>query len=343
MKVLITGAGGFVGHHAVEYLIHNTDWELVLTDSFKHAGKTSRIRSILENMSNVNQKRIKIVTHDLSTPIDNITAKEFGNIEAIINYASYSDVDQSIINPIPFVQNNINISLSMLEYARQLDSLNIFIQISTDEVYGPLESTAKHTEWEPLYPSNPYSASKVGQEALTNAYWRTFDLPLIITNSMNMFGERQDLKAFIPKVIQNLLNNRITTVHAKEINGILHKSNRCYTHAKNQVDGIKFLIETFANKSIRFSEGNKTINKFNIAGETTLNNDDLVIQIAHILNIKQDKLFEYIDPQQTRPGFDLSYGLDISKIKSLGWKEPISFDKSLEQTVLWTKNNPMWL
>jgi dTDP-glucose 4,6-dehydratase len=343
MKVLLTGAGGFVGHHAIPYLINNTEWELVLTDSFKHLGTSARLRESLKNISEKDQKRIKVITHDLTTPIDKITAKEFGNIDSIINYASLSDVDDSIATPIPFVQNNINLALNMFEYARNLDNLKTFIQISTDEVYGPLLSESLHSEGEPFNPSNPYSASKVGQEAIANAYWKTYDLPIVITNSMNMFGERQYEKSFIPKIILYLLNNKTIPVHVKYLNGEMKTSSRSYMYVQNQVDGIKFLVEYFQNAAQIPSEGLTHIERFNVCGETVTHNDDLVFKIANILNIKTENLIEYIDPTNTRPGLDIKYGLNTKKINDLGWKEFISLDEGLEKTVNWSKNNPIWL
>lgn len=343
MNVLMTGAGGFVGHHAIQYLINNTDWNLVLTDSFKHSGTSSRIRNILNSISENEHSRIKVVAHDLSTPIDKVTAQEFGDINIIINYASFSAVDDSIESPVFFVQNNINLSLYLLEYARTLSNLNLLIHISTDEVYGPLLTDRLHPEGDPFNPSSPYAASKVGQEAIFNAYWKTYDMPIIITNSMNMFGERQSLKSFIPKATIHLLNNEIVPVHMKEINGIKKISRRSYTYVLNQVDAIKFLVNYLSSIPIRPSQGLSKIEKFNIAGYTVIQNDDLVYKIANILNINLENLLEYTDPVATRPGLDIAYGLDVSKIHNLGWKEFISFDEGLEKTVSWFKNNQFYL
>lgn len=343
MNVLITGAGGFVGHHAIPYLITNTNWNLVLIDSFKHLGTSARLRESLKSIPKEQYSRIKVVSHDLSTPIDKMTAQELGDINVIINYASLSDVDDSIETPVPFIQNNINLCLYLLEYARTLHNLNLFVQISTDEVYGPLLTDRLHPEGDSFNPSSPYAASKVGQEAILNAYWKTYDMPIIITNSMNMFGERQYEKSFIPKIILYLLNNKVVPVHVKKINDIIKVSRRSYTHAINQIDAIKFLINNLPQTSIKASQGLLKIEKFNIAGYTVIQNDDLVYKIADILNINKDKIIEYTDPVDTRPGLDIAYGLDVSKIHNLGWKEIIPFDEGLERTVTWFKNNQSWL
>jgi len=337
MKVLLTGGGGFMGHHALLYLLKNTDWEFVLTDSFNHVGISARLRAVFNEVPE-HRNRVKIITHDLATPIDKITRHELGDINIIINMASLANVDDSIKEPVPFIQNNINLSLNMFEYAKTLDNLQTFIQVSTDEVFG---DGIDHLEWDSLNPSNPYSASKASQEAITQAYWRTYDIPVIITNTTNMFGERQDSKAFIPKAIEHISNNKVLPIHSKIINNEINKSSRYYLYTQNQVDAIKFLIETFNNTSHRFSDGLNKIEKFNITGDTEMYNDQVAFEIGKIIDKKVR--IEYVDPIKERPGLDLKYGLNGNKLKLLGWNQPFSFTESLEKTVKWSLNNPMWL
>jgi len=337
VKVLLTGGGGFMGHHTLFYLLKNTDWDFILTDSFNHIGISARLRAVLDEMPD-HRKRVKIITHDLSTPIDKITRHEFGNINVIINTASLSNVDDSIKEPVTFVQNNINLALNMFEYAKNLDSLQTFIHISTDEVFG---DSANHLEWDPIIPSNPYSASKAGQEAIAQAYWRTYDIPIIITNTTNMFGERQDSQSFVPRAISCILNDEVLPIHSKIINGERKVSSRYYIYTQNQADAVKFLIEKFIKIPHKFSDGLLKIQKFNVSGDIEMYNDQLAFKIANILNKKVN--LNYINPSDHRPGLDLKYGLDGNKLSSYGWKQPFSFDESLEKTVLWSKNNPLWL
>jgi dTDP-glucose 4,6-dehydratase len=337
MRVLLTGGGGFMGHHALLYLLKNTDWEFVITDSFNHVGMSARLRSVFDEVPS-ERNRVKIITHDLATPIDRITRSEFGKIDSIINTASLANVDDSIKEPVPFMQNNINIAINMFEYARGLDSLETFIQISTDEVFG---DGTNHLEWNPLTPSNPYSASKASQEAIAQAYWRTYDIPMIITNTTNMFGERQDKKAFIPKAIGHVLNNKIIPIHSKVVNGERKVSSRYYLYTQNQVDAIKFLIEKFSGIKHKFSDGLDKVQKFNVAGDIEMYNDDIAYKIGSIIG--KTPSIEYVDPTDHRPGLDLKYGLDGSKLKSYGWNQPFSFDQSLEKTVSWSINNQIWL
>lgn len=201
MNVLLTGGGGFMGHHLLLYLLKNTDWQFVLTDSFNHVGMSSRLRAVFDQIPE-HRHRVKIITHDLTAPIDKITKKEFGQIDIIINTASLANVDDSIEAPAPFIQNNVNLIINMLEYARTLDNLKTFIHISTDEVYG---DATDHLEWDPHIPSNPYSASKASQEAIVNAYWRTYNLPLIITNTTNMLAKDKIQRLLFQKQLEILL------------------------------------------------------------------------------------------------------------------------------------------
>jgi dTDP-glucose 4,6-dehydratase len=343
MKVLLTGAGGFVGHHTLSHLLKTTDWEFVVTDSFKHFGTSARLREVFEELPN-ERKRVKVVTHDLATPIDQVTAAEFGNIETIINMASDSHVDRSIENPRPFVENNIALALTMFDYARTLDNLNCFIQISTDEVYGPAPSGTLHKEWEPLIPSNPYSASKMGQEAIANAYWRSYNLPLVITNTMNIIGERQDPEKFVPKTIKKLLAGEKMPVHAAVYHGVaLTAGSRFYLHARNQADALRHLVEHFSKTPHRYYDGLTRPERFNVKGEVEISNDNMVKLIAEFLNIDSKTCIEYVNVEGTRPGHDLRYGLDGTKLENLGWKPPVPFEESLKRVVDWTVRNPQWL
>ncbi len=189
-RVLVTGAAGFIGHHFVEHVLKTTDWEVVGIASFRHRGCPLRLRHLIED------PRFELITTDLAAPITLRVAEMIGEVDQIVNFASESHVDRSIDAPRPFVINNVELMLTVLEYARIVRPSRI-IQVSTDEVYGPALFGERHAEWSPIIPSNPYSASKAAQEALGVAYWRTFGLPIVLINSMNLVGERQDGEKFL--------------------------------------------------------------------------------------------------------------------------------------------------
>jgi dTDP-glucose 4,6-dehydratase len=344
MKVLLTGAGGFVGHHTLAHLLKTTDWDIVATDSFKHFGISARIRAIFEELPS-EVSRVKVITHDLATPIDSVTAREFGNPDVIINMASDSHVDRSITDPRPFVENNVALALTLLDYARTLPNLKTFIQIGTDEVYGPAPQEINHPEWSPQLPSNPYSASKSAQEAIAIAYWRTFDVPVILTNTMNIIGERQDVEKFIPLIISTLQQGKSVPVHALEKSGQWISGSRFYLHARNQADALRFLITHFLDIPHRYSDGLERPERFNVRGETEVTNDEMVMLIAKFLGISKPKneIVRFVNVEGTRPGHDLRYALNGDKLIGLGWKPPVAFETSLERTVNWTVKNPIWI
>jgi dTDP-glucose 4,6-dehydratase len=341
-KVLITGVGGFVAHHTLIHLLKNTDWDFVVTDSFRHIGISARLREVFDELPD-ERKRVKVVLHDLVAPIDNVTAREMGDINVILNLASQSHVDRSIADPRPFVENNVSLVLTMLDYARTLDNLECFIQISTDEVYGPAPVGIFHKEWESLIPSNAYSASKMCQEGIATAYWRSYNIPMIITNTMNIIGERQNVEKFIPKAINCLLNGEPVPIHAKIIDGAWDAGSRYYLHARNQADALMFIVNNVGTTPHRYTDGLARPEKFNVIGEVEISNDKLVGLIADILDIKSGTIMEYTNVENIRPGHDLRYALDGSKLKNMGWKQPVPFEDSLKQTVLWTKAHKAWL
>jgi dTDP-glucose 4,6-dehydratase len=344
MKVLLTGAGGFVGHHTLAHLLKTTDWDIVATDSFRHFGVSARIRAVFDELPS-HRSRVKVVTHDLATPIDSITAREFGDPDVIINMASDSHVDRSITDPRPFVENNVGLVLTLLEYARTLPELKTFIQIGTDEVYGPAPIGVNHPEWSPQVPSNPYSASKSAQEALAIAYWRTYNIPLILTNTMNIIGERQDLEKFVPLIIRSLQKSLPVPVHAIKHQHDWECGSRFYLHARNQADALKFLINHFIKTPHSYTDGLERPERFNVRGEVEISNDEMVFLIAKFLGISKspNEIIEYINVEGTRPGHDLRYALNGDKLINLGWNPPVPFEKSLERTVNWTVKNPIWV
>jgi dTDP-glucose 4,6-dehydratase len=344
MRVLLTGAGGFVGHHTLAHLLKTTDWEIVATDSFRHFGTSARIRAVFEELP-AYRSRVTVITHDLTAPIDLVTANEIGDINVIINMASESHVDRSITDPRPFVENNVALALTMLEYARTLPNLKLFLQISTDEVYGPAPLGTNHPEWSPHAPSNPYSASKSAQEAIAISYWRTFNIPVIITNTMNIIGERQDVEKFVPLIINNLLKNIPVPVHALFADGGWKAGSRFYLHARNQADALRFIIEKFSSNPHQYTDGYERPERFNVRGELELSNDAIVLLIAKILGKDKplEEIVNFVNVEGTRPGHDLRYALDGEKLANLGWNPPVAFEKSLERTVAWTIKNPMWI
>ena len=343
MRVLLTGAGGFVGHHTLAHLLKTTNWDFVITDSFRHQGTTARIRSVFEELPQY-RNRVTVVVHDLRVPFDNVTINEIGECEVAINMASESHVDRSIIEPRSFIENNVQLMLTMVEWARRQSKLKLFLQISTDEVFGPAPEGSYHKEWDSICPSNPYSASKASQEAIATSYWRTYDIPIIITNTMNIIGERQDVEKFVPRIIDCLSREEKVPVHAQLIEERWTAGSRFYLHARNQADALRYLIDNYLSEVTRYSQGLQKLPRFNIVGEREISNDEMVRLIADFMGIQnKSNIINYVNVEGTRPGHDLRYALDGSKMSELGWSAPVKFEESLRRTVQWSLANRSWL
>ena len=328
-RVLLTGMGGFMAGHFCEHILKNTDWEIIGLESFRHKGDSLRI---------IKDPRITVYTCDCATPISYRLEHQIGEVDYIVNMASDSHVDRSITDPVDFVKNNFNIALYMLEFARRQPKLEKFIQISTDEVFGPALEGHNHREWENHLPSNPYSASKSAQEQLCIAYWRCYGVPVIITNTMNIIGERQDPEKFLPMLISKINKGEEVTIHGNE----KYIGRRYYLHARNQADAILFIL-----KNVDVIKYYDTVDKvlkperFNIVGDVEMNNLELAQLVAKIMN--KELKYKLMDFHAARAGHDRRYALDGSKIRERGWKAPLTFEQSLRKTVAWTLAHKEWL
>jgi len=328
-RILVTGSAGFVGAHIVEHILATTDWYVIGIDSFNHRGDSLRVYQ--------DHTRYEIHTHDLNTPISDRMIEKIGHIDYIINNASESHVDRSIDEPVPFIQNNVNVALTMLEYARKIKPEK-FIHISTDEVYGPALEGTLHKEWSEILPSNPYSASKACQEAICISYWRTYDIPIIITNTMNLVGERQDKEKFIPMLISKINKGETVTIHGSKD----YIGKRFYLHARNQADGQLYLLKNITPTMYQDRIDKLIIpDRFNIVGEIELDNLELAEMVADILG--KELKYELVDFHRARPGHDRRYALDGEKMEFIGWVPPVKFYDSLKKTIEWTLKNPEWL
>jgi len=328
-RLLITGSAGFVGSHTVEHILKNTDWEIIGLDSFRHAGDSERV---------IKDKRYTMFGCDLSTPISRRLRYKIGEVDYIINMASMSDVELSIREPEDFVKNNYNLALYMLEFARTQPRLEKYIQISTDEVFGAALEGYNHTEWEHYLPSNPYSASKASQVMLSIAWWRAYGVPIILTQTMNIIGEKQDTTKFLPMLIKKINNGEEVEIHGTPE----YIGKRKYLHARNQADALLFILRNI--EPTKYYDTTDKILKpdnFNIVGDIELDNLELAQMVAKIIG--KPLKYKLTDFHKARAGHDRRYSLDGSKIASFGWKAPVSFYDSLKKTVLWTTENKEWL
>lgn len=336
-RALITGGLGFIGSHTLEHYLINTDWHIVVLDSLRHAGRVERVTGI----DGYDPDRVTLLWHDLRAPLHKMLRENIGPVNYIVNMASDSHVDRSITDPVDFVQNNVSLALNMLEFARGHKPLEKFVQVSTDEVYGPAPAGHSHKEGEPFAPSNPYAASKAAQEMIAFSYWRTFDVPLVITNTMNNFGERQDIEKFVPMTIRKIKQQETNIIHGKKVNGEWVSGSRVWLHARNHADAVKFILTELA--PVRYSREDEVTAplRFNVAGDREISNLEIVNLIGGIMNIKPR--IEFVDFHSSRPGHDLRYSLDGGALRDAGWRMPISTEESFARMVNWMLKHPEWL
>lgn len=295
-----------------------------------------RLTAMLKNHEDWN-KRFTLVVHDLSAPLSDLAKRKIGKVDYIINMASLSDVEASIQDPVPFVQNNVNVALYMLEFAREIKP-QVFIQISTDEVYGASASKFGdlRKEWDAIIPSNPYAASKAAQEAIAISYWRTYGVPVIITNTMNNFGEYQQPNKYPVMIQKALMNGEEITIHGKE--GQI--GSRSYIHSRNFADAILFILRKLPpHMHVPLSADRP--DRYNIAGDKQLDNLELAQTIAKLMG--KELKYKLVDSHTTRPGHDPHYGLDNTKLYSKGWKSPLTFEESLKNTLEWQMSHDEWI
>ncbi|TSC94868.1 MAG: aminotransferase/S-adenosyl-L-homocysteine hydrolase [Candidatus Berkelbacteria bacterium Athens1014_28] len=330
-KILITGGAGFIGHHFVEHFLKNTNWDIYVVDNLTYAsGGLSRIKDI----EAYNVDRVKIFTADFTKPLDQQgLIDEIGQLDYIVHMGAETHVDNSIKDPRKFVYANVVGTLEVLEFARLYQpNLKRFIYFSTDEVFGPAPEGVSYKEWDRYNSGNPYSAAKAGGEELCVAYYNTYKMPIIITHTMNVFGERQHPEKFIQKVIRKVLAGEEVTIHG---NSDKTKSGtRFWIHARNVVQAMMFIIS---------HKDTENGDKFNIVGEREVSNLEIAQMIAKILG--KELKYKITDFHDERPGHDFRYALDGGKMEKMGWKPPVGFDESFKKTIKWmaADNHKKWL
>jgi len=339
-RVLITGGAGFISHHLIYYLIKNTDWEIVSLDRLDYSGNLNRLDDILLNLDSEQKSRVKIVFHDLKSEINPWIKKEIGNIDVVLHLAAGSHVDRSIDFPMEFVLDNVVGTANILEYARTINESNKFerfIYFSTDEVFGPAPKGIDYKENDRYNSTNPYSATKAGGEELAVAYENTYNLPVYITHTMNVFGERQHPEKFIPMCIKKIRDGESVTIHSDKTKKI--PGSRHYIHAQDVSEAIYFLLTNTIN--IELDYGGAKCPKFNIVGSEELNNLELAQIIANSQG--KDLKYEMVDFHSSRPGHDLRYSLSGEKMKKLGWEPSIKLTERIKQVVEWSLKNQNWI
>ena len=322
-RILLTGGGGAIGIHILVYFLENTDWHITVLDSFRHKGMPSRIQSVYDQKPQW-RKRITVLKHDLCCPISPELADAIGPVDHILHLAALSDVFFSIENPIYTMKNNLDSTMVLLEYARHTPH-ETFVYFSTDEVYGPVEPGEAHPEWASHRPSNPYSASKAASEDLCYAYWRAGWVNLIVTNTMNNFGETQAPSKFPAMVREHILNGDPIDIHV--MNGEI--GTRFYIHSRDTADAVLFILKTMPPHPHVVGALDDP-DRYHIMGEC-LSNLELAEIIAELMGVELTPNF--IDFHSKNPAHDIHYGLEDNKLRAAGWVPPLGLKNGLARTI----------
>ena len=315
MKYLITGGAGFIGSNFIHYMFeHYPDCEIVNLDKLTYAGNLENVKEFEGNT------RYKFVQGDIADA--KLMDQLVSDAGFIVNFAAETHVDRSIVGPAQFIQTNVVGMQVLLEAAAKYKKR--FHHISTDEVFGdlPLGTGEKFTERSAYFPSSPYSASKAAADHLVHAYSRTYGLDATITNCSNNYGPYQNPEKLIPKTIAYALLGRKIPVYAQGRNV------RDWIHVKDHCKAIDFVLQK-----------GRTGETYLVGGDCEKANLEVVQKILEILG-KEESLIELVPD---RPGHDLRYAIDSSKIeRELAFAREYDFDKGLKDTVEWYKANQAW-
>lgn len=319
--LLMTGANGFLGHHALAYLLDHTDWEVVCLVRVDYAGDLAHCMT--PNIRQQAKGRVRMVYHDLQFPFPDYLVSRIGAVDYVLHLAASSHVARSIVEPRQFVLDNVLGTCNLLEYVRFCAPRARVLNFGTDEVFGEAKENQKFKEIDEFHPGNPYSATKTGQIALGMAYERTYNLDLLWTFTMNLFGERQNPEKFLPKVIRQILAGEPVRIHSKidDMGTVEFVSSRNWLHVYNASDACLFLLRN-----------GKAGQGYNMASDIELPNDDMARKVAGIMG--REVKIEYVDYRGERPGMDRRYSLDGTKMYNMGWRPPLDFEDSLRQAVL---------
>ena len=313
MKILVCGGAGFIGSAFIKnYLNNNPKNKIINLDLLTIGSNLKNLKEIEQN------KNYQFINDDIKNQklVDNL-AKD---VDVIINFAAESHVDRSIANPKPFIETNILGTYSLLEATKKYD--NLFIHVSTDEVYGDAENEDSFTEKSLINPSNPYSATKAAADHLVSTYHRTYGIKCITTRCTNNFGPHQFPEKLIPKTIIRAKKDLKIPLYG---NG---EQIRSWIYVYDHVQAIENLISNGVSGRI-----------YNITAWNEIKNKTIVENILELLN-KSNDLIEYVDD---RPGHDKRYSIDASKIqKEINWKPKYDFKESLKDTVEWYNENYSW-
>ena len=316
MNVLVTGGAGFIGSNYVHYMLENhPDYNIINLDLLTYAGNIHNLDDVIDNPNHVFVEG-NICNREL---VRNLV-KTYG-ITHFVNFAAESHVDRSILNPEIFVETNIQGTLALLDVAKEL-SIEKYLQVSTDEVYGSLGAEGYFTEETPLAPNSPYSASKTGADLLVRAYFETYGMNVNITRCSNNYGPYHFPEKLIPLMISNGMDNKELPIYGDGLNI------RDWLHVQDHCQAIDLVLHKGRKGEV-----------YNVGGHNERTNNEIVDIVIEKLGLSRD-LIKYVDD---RLGHDKRYAIDPTKLETeLGWKPKYTFDTGIVETIEWYQENEAW-
>ena len=316
MKLLVTGAAGFIGSNFVRMIARGELTgisSVTVLDRLTYAG----VKSNLDSASSL--PKYEFVEGDICNSL--VTYKLINEVDAVINFAAESHVDRSITGATDFVQTNI-VGVQVLLDAIKASKRKIrFLQVSTDEVYGSIESGSWTEDW-PLQPNSPYSASKASGELLARSYNRTHEVDVVITRCSNNYGTHHFPEKLIPLFITNLIEGKKVPVYGTGMNV------RDWLHVNDHCLGIYLVLMN-----------GKSGEVYNIGGGRELTNNKITSLILREMGADESS----IEHVEDRKGHDLRYSIDWTKInRELGYEPQVKFEDGLKETIQWYRDNEAW-
>lgn len=310
-KILVTGGCGFIGSNFIRMVLGTGKYKIINLDVLTYAGN-------LENLKDLeNHKDYSFVKGDVCDI--KIVSSVMKGIDIVVHFAAESHVDRSISGPEIFIKANVLGTQVMLESALE-NNIKKFLYISTDEVYGSIKEGLSK-EGDMLEPTSPYSASKTSGDLLSQAYFKTYKLPILIVRSSNNFGPYQYPEKLIPLFVTNLIEEKKVPVYGDG------KNIRDWIFVEDNCSAILHLIENGIIGEV-----------YNIGGGNQKTNIEITKMILQELN-KDESFIQFVED---RLGHDFRYALDSNKLKMTGWKPRYCFEEALKKTIKWYADNKPW-
>lgn len=313
----MTGGLGFIGSHFIRKFLTDpkNDVTLFNLDNMSHGSNSANVEDVASD------SRYHFILDDINS-VSSIPSLR--NIDCIINFAAQTHVDRSISNPFSFTNSNYIGTLNLLEHARKKD-VKLFVQVSTDEVYGEANPDSPFKETDRLNPGNPYSASKAAADLMVGSFVRTYGIKAIVTRCTNNFGPNQNPEKLIPRTIIRILLSMPVYLYGDG------------SHFRDWI-----YVEDHVNAILTLVVKGKAGNLYNISAFNQMSNIEIVHRIAEIIE-KKTQLSAKIMFTQDRPGHDRCYSIDSAKLfQETNWKPSFDFDAALEKTIDWYINNRKW-